>query len=382
VKVAVFRPGEKELLDYEIIRDKIALTCIDVSLMINNEIGFLSVNRFSDKTNAEVTQALVHLKKKGMKKLILDLRANPGGLLEQAFEVADLFLDGGTEKVPHKIVYTKARRQEFDEVFYATTGQPFENLPLIILLSNYSASASEIVAGAIQDWDRGLIVGETSFGKGLVQRQWRLTDGSGLRLTVARYYTPSGRLIQREYEGKDKEAYRREAFDRQEREGENLEHKAEVDSTRPIFKTHAGRFVYGGGGITPDYVVKSPTFTTLTQNILRRGLAEQFVSTYMDGKGVRIRAEYAKDVNRFRNSFNITGELLDEFRAFIVKREIKVDEKEFEKDIPFIKTRLKASFARIIWGNEGWYPIMLQVDTQFQKALGLFPEAEKIAKLN
>jgi carboxyl-terminal processing protease len=303
-------------------------------------------------------------------------------LLEQAFEMADLFLDGGTEKTPHKIVYTKARRQEFDEVFYAKTGQPFESLPLIILLSNYSASASEIVAGAIQDWDRGLIVGETSFGKGLVQRQWRLTDGSGLRLTIARYYTPSGRLIQREYEGKEKEAYQKEAFDRQEKEGENLEHKAERDSTRPIFKTHAGRVVYGGGGITPDYVVKAPTFTAFTQSILRRGLVDEFVSAFMDGKGLRIRTEYAKDWNRFKNSFTISGELLDEFRSFITKHEIKIDEKEFEKDLPFIKARLKATFARNFWGNEGWYPMMLQVDTQFQKALSLFPEAEKIAKLN
>ena len=382
VKVGIYRPGEKELLDYEIVRDKIALTSVDVSLMMNGGVGYLSVNRFSDKTNVEVAQALVQLKQLGMKRLILDLRANPGGLLDQAFEMADLFLDGGTEKTPHKIVYTKARRQEFDQVFYAKTGQPFENLPLIILLSNYSASASEIVAGAIQDWDRGLIIGETSFGKGLVQRQFSLKDGSALRLTISRYYTPSGRLIQREYEGKEKEAYQKEAFDRQEKEGENFEHKVEGDSTRPIFKTHAGRVVYGGGGITPDYVVKAPAFTASTQSILRRGLVDQFVSTYLDGKGLRIRTEYAKDWNRFKNSFTISGELLEEFLSFITKLEIKIDEKDFEKDLPFIMTRLKATFARNFWGNEGWYPMMLQVDTQFQKALSLFPEAEKIAKLN
>ncbi len=382
VKVVIYRPGEKELLDYEIVRDKIALTSVDVSLMVNSEVGYVSVNRFSDKTNVEVSQALAGLKQQGMKRLILDLRTNPGGLLEQAFEMADLFLDGGTEKEPHKIVYTKARQKEFDEVFYAKSGQPFENLPLIILLSNYSASASEIVAGAIQDWDRGLIVGETSFGKGLVQRQWRLTDGSGLRLTIARYYTPSGRLIQRDYEGKEKAAYEKEAFDRQEKEGENFEHKAEGDSTRPVFKTHAGRIVYGGGGITPDYVVKSPAPTALTLNILRRGLTDQFVTAYMDGKGLRIRTEYAKDWNRFKKSFIISGELVDEYRAFLTKHEVKIDEKEFEKDRPFIETRLKATFARSLWGNEGWYPIIQQVDTQFQKALSLFPEAEKIAKLN
>ena len=382
VKVSVFRPGEKDLLDYEIIREKIALTSVDVALMMNKEVAYLSVSRFSEKTDEEMMQALTHLKSQGMRRLVLDLRYNPGGLLNQAFEMADLFLDGGTTQTPHKIVYTKARREQFDEVFYASTGQPFEKLPLIILLSNYSASASEIVAGAIQDWDRGLIVGETSFGKGLVQHQFGLSDGSALRLTIARYYTPSGRLIQREYEGKEKGAYQSEAFQRQEKEGENIEHKAEGDSSRPVFKTNAGRLVYGGGGITPDYVIKGPTLTAFTQNVLRRGLVEQFVSAYLDGKGLKIRTEYAKDWNHFKDSFSVSNELLDEFRSFVVKREIKIDEKEYEKDLPFVKTRIKAAFARNFWGNEGWYPLMLLVDTQFQKALSLFPEAEKIAKLN
>ena len=129
-------------------------------------------------------------------------------------------------------------------------------------------------------------------------------------------------------------------------------------------------------------MVKAPAFTASTQSILRRGLVDQFVSTYLDGKGLRIRAEYAKDWNRFKNSFTITEDLFDEFRSFLTKHEIKIDEKDLEKDRPFIKTRLKATFARNFWGNEGWYPMMLQVDTQFQKALTLFPEAEKIAKLN
>lgn len=382
VKVAIHRPGVKELLDFEIIRDEISLTSVDIAMMVDPEVGYISVNRFSEQTNTEMEQALKSLKAQGMKRLILDLRSNPGGLLEQAFQMADLFLDGGTKDKPHKIVYTKARKSEFDEVYYAKTGQPYENLPLIILISNYSASASEIVAGAIQDWDRGLIVGETSFGKGLVQRQWKLTDGSALRLTIARYYTPSGRLIQRGYEGKEKETYQKEAFNRQEKEGENIEHKAESDSTRPIFHTNSGRVVYGGGGITPDYVLKNQTLTAFTQSAMRRGLFGQFVTAYLDGKGLKIRTEYAKDSKRFRNSFTVSDEVLADFRSFVTQRDLKIDEKDYEKDQTFIKTILKATFGRNFWGNEGWYPLMLQVDAQYQKALSLFPEAEKIAKLN
>ena len=382
VKVSIARPGVKELLDFEIIRDEISLTSIDISMMVNDQVGYVSVNRFSEQTNVEFEQALRNLKSRGMKKLILDLRGNPGGLLEQAFKMTDLFLDGGTTGKPHKIVYTKARRPEFDEVYFAKTGQAFENLPLIILLNNTSASASEIVAGAVQDWDRGLIVGETSFGKGLVQRQFPLSDGSGLRLTIARYYTPSGRSIQREYEGKERQAYQREAYERQEREGENIEHKAESDSSHPLFQTNAGRVVYGGGGITPDYVVKNPSPSPFTSNLLRRGLFDQFVIAYLDGKGLKIRSAYSKDLRLFKESFTISDEILKDFRSFVVQRDVKINEKEYGEDLSFIKTRLKASFARSFWGNDGWYPVMLQVDVPFQKALSLFPEAEKIARLN
>lgn len=382
VRVGIYRPGVKELLDFEITRAEIELSSIDIGTMVTDDIAYISVNSFSETTNDDMEKALKRLKGEGMKKLILDLRANPGGLLQQAFEMADLFLDGGPKENPHKIVYTKARRPEFDEVYFAKSGQLYENLPLIILLSSYSASSSEIVAGAIQDWDRGLVVGETSFGKGLVQRQWRLVDGSAVRLTIARYYTPSGRLIQREYEGKEKGEYQREAFERQEREGENLEHRAEGDTSRPTFTTNGGRVVYGGGGITPDYVVKNATLAAGTQVLLRRAMFDQFVSSYLDGKGLAIRSEYARDWKKFRDSFAITDGLLSEFRAFLQKADVKIGEQDFEKDLPFIKTRLKATLARSFWGNDGWYPLMLQVDAQYKKALSLFPEAQKIAKLN
>jgi carboxyl-terminal processing protease len=382
VKVGIFRPGIKEILDFEITRDEIPLNSIEIATMVSDNIGYVNVSKFSETTADEMNRALKNLKNQGMKRLILDLRGNPGGLLEQAFEMADLFLDAGSKETPHKIVYTKARKPEFDEAYFAKSGQAYENIPLIILIGNFSASSSEIVAGAVQDWDRGLIVGETSFGKGLVQRQWRLMDGSALRLTIARYYTPSGRLIQREYEGKEKGAYEREAFERREEEGENIGHKAEGDSGRPVFHTHAGRVVYGGGGITPDYVVKNVPLASQTQTILRRGLIDLFVTSYLDGKGLSVRSQYAKDWKKFSGSFTISEEMLGNFREFLQKSDLKIDEKDFEKDLSYIKTRMKATFARSFWGNDGWYPTMLQVDAQFQKAMGLFPEAEKIAELN
>lgn len=382
VKVAIKRPAVLELLDFEIIRDEISINSVDIAMMVSDDVGYIYVNKFNKRTHEEIGEALQKLKSQGMKRLLLDLRGNPGGYLEEAFRMADLFLDGGTKDDPRKIVYTKARRTEFEEAYFAKSGQPYEKLPLIVLLSNYSASASEIVAGAIQDWDRGLIVGETSFGKGLVQRQWEFPDGSALRLTIAKYYTPSGRLIQREYVGKDKDVYQREAFEREEKEGENIDHTVESDSARPVFHTNSGRVVYGGGGITPDYVVKSQSLASFTQTILRRGLFDQFAISYLDGSGAKIRAQYGKDFKAFEQSFTISNDVLKDFRTYLEKNQVKIDDKEYEKDLAYLKLRLKATIARSFWGNGGWFPLMLTTDSQFQKALGLFPEAEKIARLN
>ncbi len=382
VTVTILRPGVKEPMVYEIIRDEISLVSVTAAFMYNSDVGYLSVDKFNEQTYNEMQRALAKLKEQGMKRLVLDLRWNPGGYLEQAFQMADLFLDGGTRDNPKKIVYTKARRPEYEEAYFAKTGDAYEKLPLIVLVNNGAASASEIVAGSIQDWDRGLIVGETTFGKGLVQRQWRLADGSALRLTIARYYTPSGRLIQRSYEGKEKEQYVREALDRNEREGENLEHKSESDSGRPVFKTNAGRVVYGGGGITPDYIVKPNAVTSLTENIWRRDLFFQFIKDYLDSQGQRIHATYGKDLLSFKTSFQVSDEMMAEFRSFVAKRNITVEEKDYQKDFSLLKTRLKAEIAKRLWNNEGFAKIMLDNDAQFQKAVAMFPEAEKIARLN
>ncbi|MBI4417679.1 MAG: S41 family peptidase [Ignavibacteriales bacterium] len=383
VGVTIVRPGTPELLVFEITRDEISLASLDAAFMVTDDIAYIQSNKFNEQTYTEVTRSLEELRKQGMKKLIFDLRWNPGGYLDQAVKVADLFLDGGTKDNPKKIVYTKARRSEFDETFVARTGDAYENLPVIVLISNHSASASEIVAGAIQDWDRGLIVGETSFGKGLVQRQWPLSDGSALRLTIAKYYTPTGRLIQRDYVGKNKVDYQREAYEREEEEGYNENHtvKGKADTAKPVFKTYGGRTVYGGGGITPDYVVKDNLLTKTVADIRRRDLFVAFISSYMAGSGLKVRDEYGSDLARFRKSFRVTDSLLDEFVPFVESKGVTVDRAELRKDDGFVRTMLKATIGRSIWNSDAWVSILLETDKQFQKALTLFPEAEKFARL-
>jgi carboxyl-terminal processing protease len=384
VRVGIIRPSVKEILTYEITRADISVTSIDVAMMVNPDVGYIAVNKFAQITNDEMVKNLRDLRSQGMKKLILDLRGNPGGVMEEAVKMADLFLDGGTKEKPRQIVYTKGRSAEMEEKYVATTGQEYEKLPVIVLLNNASASASEIVAGALQDWDRGLIVGETSFGKGLVQRQWPLGDGSAFRLTIARYYTPSGRLIQRAYEGKDKSEYQREAFERNEQEGDNLQHKQDIalksDSSRPMFRTNSGRVVYGGGGITPDYIVKSPAATGSFAALQRRDMFFQFATSYLDGQSANLRATYGQDVQKYVKTFQATDKLIQDFRDFVKAKGVTVEEKDLEKDQPFVRARLKAEIGRSLWGNAGWYSVLLEVDPQFQKALTLLPEAVKFAR--
>ncbi len=384
VKLSILRPGSKDLLDFEIIRDEIPLNSVDAAFMVGKDIGYIRVNQFKETTANEMDKALARLTTSGMKRLVLDLRMNGGGYLDQAYRMVDQFLDGGEAGAPRMIVYTKARRPENEEMHHARTGDPYERLPLVLLVDNGSASASEIVAGAIQDWDRGLVIGETTFGKGLVQRQWKLADGSAFRLTIAKYYTPSGRLIQRPYEGKAKDEYQREAFTRDEQEGENINHgvDAKTDSVAPNFKTSSGRTVRGGGGITPDYIVKPGNVTGLFSTVARRNLFFDFTKEYMEGRGLSLRTTYAASgLRTFASDYQVPTSVVAEFRTFIAAKGVEINEKDFDQDRSFIIARLKATIAQTLFGFEGWIAVMLDVDAQFQKALTLFPEAEKIAGL-
>jgi len=375
VKVTILRTGMKELIDFDITRDKIPIYSVDVSYMVDNEVGYISVNRFSATTRDEFVEALMKLKNKGMKKLVLDLRNNPGGYLEQAFRMADELLPPGK-----KIVYTKARRSEFNEEYVSSGVSKFQNIPLIILINHGSASASEIVSGAVQDWDRGLVIGETSFGKGLVQRQFDLTDSSAFRLTIARYYTPLGRLIQKPF-GKNISEYRQPIADGEEEEVDNIDHKVESDTSKPRYKTPSGRTVYGGGGITPDYIIKSGRITNYTAQLRGRAIILEFTNKYFERNGKEFRKSYEQDFIKFLNQFEITETMLDELVNLAKNKNIEFNEEQYNKDIRFIKTLLKTQIARTVWGNEGAYTVFNRDDEQFKKAISLFPEAEKIAGL-
>ena len=372
VKVSIVRAGMAGLLDFDITRDKIPIYTVDASFMINGQTGYVSVNRFAAKTHDEFFAALSKLSGDGMKRLVLDLRANPGGYLEQAYKLVDELMPRG-----RKIVYTKGRRPEFDDEYVSSGAGKFKDVTLIILVNAGSASASEIVAGAVQDWDRGLIVGETTFGKGLVQRQFDLKDGSAFRLTTARYYTPSGRLIQRPYD-QDKAKYARAAYERHEVEGDNVTHSEERDSTRPVFKTMGGRIVYGGGGITPDYIVKSDHLTEYTVQLRSRNVFLQFADKYLDRHGAELKSQYGKDPSRFAEEFDVTGAMLADIQALAKAAGAPFKQEEYDKDLHYIKAFTKAFIARGIWGNEGSSRVMLREDGQFQKAMALFPETERI----
>lgn len=376
VKVTILRVGLTKPLEFNIIRDKIPLYSVDTHFMLDQTTGYVSVSRFSETTYDELIEALNDLSANGMQQLVLDLRGNPGGYLNQAVKISDLFVSG-----KKKIVYTEGRRKEFDEEYFASEPSKFENIPLIVLINRGSASASEIVSGAVQDWDRGLIVGETSFGKGLVQRQFDLPDNSALRLTISQYFTPSGRLIQRDYKDKkNKEEYYADAMDEEDTEGDNLNHTAEQDSAKPEYKTSKGRIVYGGGGITPDYIVKQGTITPYTQNLLRKNVFYTFVLSYLDKNGQSIKNKY-KDLLNFKNDFNLDDKTLSMFIDYATNKEVIFNEEEYRKDKEYIKSRLKAQIARNYWKNEGWYSVLLTTDDQMMKAVTLFKEAKDLANL-
>jgi carboxyl-terminal processing protease len=251
-----------------------------------------------------------------------------------------------------------------------------------VLINHGSASASEIVSGAIQDWDRGLIIGETSFGKGLVQQQFTLPDNSAIRLTISKYYTPSGRSIQRDYSDKKKyEEYYATNRDSGVTEENNIEHLAEKDTTKKVFKTNGGRTVYGGGGITPDYIIKSGNITDYTRNLLKNNIFYQYSLSYIEKKGKELNAVYSSNLERFVKDFQFSQNDIDKFISFAETKDVKFVENDFGIDKHYTETRLKAQIARNYWKNEGWYSVMLTVDNQVEKAITLFDEAKEIANL-
>ncbi|MFM9057328.1 MAG: S41 family peptidase, partial [Bacteroidota bacterium] len=321
----------------------------------------IKINRFSATTYDETVKALEELRKQGMQRLILDLRGNPGGFLDAATELCDELLED-----KRLVVYTQGKARSRSEYRTKRTGL-FEEGPLAVLIDEGSASASEILAGAIQDWDRGMIVGRRSFGKGLVQEQTELPDGSAIRLTIARYYTPSGRCIQKPYsDGTD--AYDEELTDRMAR-GEFIHADSAHTNDSLRYKTHGGRTVYGGGGIMPDHFVAMDTsyYSEYLQKLYAEGVISSFCYAYVDEERERLRSY--KTAMEFKNSFRIDQSFLQRFLNFAEKEGVPTDRKGLAISDPFLRTQLKSGIARLLWQNAGMYPILLEKDPFVLEAL-------------
>lgn len=368
VVIKVRRAGLEEPLTFRITREKIPIYSVESVFMLNGEVGYLRLNRFMATSADEIREAMETLSKQGMKKVVLDLRNNSGGYLEQAQKIADLFLPGGLV-----IVSTEGRLAEFGSVLKSTTEDDLPPLPLIVLINQGSASASEIVAGAIQDHDRGLIAGQTSFGKGLVQRQLEMRDSSAVRLTIARYYTPSHRLIQRPYD-KGLAVYYEEAMDE---EDPNL--FADTTAAKPVFRTRAGRKVYGGGGITPDVRIRSGRLTQYTSRLRTQQSFFDFANHAATAGPLRQRVE-ALGQEAFLRDWQPDEALLAEFVRFVGDK-VDFNEEQWRQDLVWIRGYLKREIARVVFGRDPSLRVDLAMDPAVAEALLLFPEAERIQQL-
>ncbi|WP_417266433.1 S41 family peptidase [Brumimicrobium sp.] len=362
VKITILR-GKEETIEYTITRDNIPVHSVVSAYMVDDRVGYIKLTNFSRTTQEEVNSAIKTLKKAGMKDLIFDLQGNGGGLLYAAKYVADEFLSD--DKL---IVYSEGRSQP-RSVLVADKKGDFEKGRLVMLIDESSASASEILSGAIQDWDRGLVVGRRSFGKGLVQRPIELSDGAQLRLTIARYYTPSGRFIQKPYE--DKQAYRNDYMERY-LHGEMMHRDSINLPDSLIHKTlMKDRDVYGGGGIMPDVFVPLDTleYSDFYRDLSRSGVINTFTLEYANKNRKAIKNKH-KNITSFKNNFEVDQEFLDEFFDYAVEQDSSLTfvQEDFDISGDLLKIRLKAMVAQNLWDYEAFYQIFNVKNEIFMEA--------------
>ncbi len=354
VTVQVKRPGVKELITFRITRDNIPMNSIDASYMLDEQTGYLRISRFGAKTHEEMMDALKELKKHGMTQLIMDLSDNGGGYLNAAIDMCNEFLSRG-----QLMVYTEGDNSPRNEANANGWGD-YQQLPMVIMVNQYSASAAEIFAGAMQDWDRAVVVGRRTFGKGLVQRPFKFEDGSMMRLTVARYYTPSGRCIQKPYSRGDKKAYEKELLDRA-NEGEyySLDSIQFNDSLRYTTRLN-GRTIYGGGGVMPDIYVPIDTseYSTYYRDLMAKGIINQFVISYVD-KNRKALSKQFKNVRDFDNGFNVSDEMMRDLIALGEKDSVKFDEEKYKTSQNLIKAIAKGLIARDIFSDQSAYNMII-----------------------
>ena len=367
VKVTVHRKGKKSPIDFSIIRDKIPQFSVDVSYMIDDEIGYIKINRFSATTHDEFRIAMNKLKEYGMKKMIIDLQGNPGGYMNHAINIADELLND-----ERQIVYTKGKEKNYNSNAFAEREGGFEKGEIIVLINEGSASASEILAGALQDNDRALIVGRRSYGKGLVQAPIDLTDGSELRLTISRYYTPSGRSIQKPY-GDNDEDYGKDLLARY-KNGEFFSADSIQFNDSLKYKTENGRTVYGGGGIMPDYFV--PLDTTTNSDFLNQLFYNNAIQEYTFNYAEAHKEELENTgYENYYMNFEVKEDMINDLIGIGEKAGVKTDKDDLEENRSLFELHIKAQIARKVWDNEGFYPIFNKTNEVLQQAVKLFDEA-------
>lgn len=359
VVVTIARTGMKDTFETTLVRDKIPIRSVASSFIINDDVGYIKVTRFSKNTFDEFSDAINELQENGMKKLLIDLRNNGGGLLDQAVKMVDLFIN-----TSDTIVFTQGRIRGSNKTYRAKYSYNDLSLPVVVLINNGSASASEIVSGALQDLDRGVIVGEKSFGKGLVQRQYELQDGSAARVTIARYYTPSGRLIQRDYDVPLDEYYL------------NSSEEDTLYENRKQYFTKSGRVVYGGGGITPDVIEKNDmTYNESTRKIYFH--EDRLLFKYANH--IKASGDVPLDFNELMGTYEINQdgflEWLDFNKIEYIKEELVNDD-----DWSFIMKRIRAEVANVLWSRKHFYRALIYNDKQVQTALNQFDSAEELIK--
>ncbi len=375
VRVSVLRKGVPEPIEFKIVRDKIPIYSIDATYMVDKTTGYIRVSRFAATTGDEFADALKELKKKGMENLIVDLQGNGGGYLTSAIEMADEFLDSR-----QTIVYTEGRRSPRNDAD-ATSRGLWQDGKLVLLVDESSASASEILSGAVQDWDRGVIVGRRTFGKGLVQRPIPFPDGSMIRLTIARYYTPSGRSIQKPYD-KGHEAYERELLDRF-NHGEMIYTDSIHFPDSLQFKTLKNRrTVYGGGGIMPDVFIPLDTtiYTDFHRDLVAKGVLNQFAITYLDDNRKELTKQYKK-IDTFIENFAVSETMLADLLAMGETEKVEFNKEQYEKSKALISLQVKGLIARDMFDMSGYFKVMNPENPSFAKAMAIIHDDTEYQRL-
>jgi carboxyl-terminal processing protease len=371
VHVAIKRGGYEKLIELDVVRDEIHIPTVKATFMLNPTTGYILLSDFGENTDQELGRALRDLSGKGMRRLVFDLRGNPGGALDQAIRVANRFLSRGD-----LIVYTRGRVANSDQDYRATQQSDYTDLPMITLVNRNSASASEIVSGALQDHDRSLIVGETTFGKALVQSVYRVSGGAGVAVTTARYYTPSGRLIQRPWDG---------AFDEYLTYTLREQDPARVHKPEDLKYTDAGRRVYSGGGIEPDRRFDGPTEgfnpTRFGRTLFARNLFDTFAQRFSRAGDKRITANPSAPLRELTEDFQVTDAMVAEFKQHVEKSRLTIDEAAWQQDLPFIRAMMRFEIDVDLFGVEVARRNLARQDPQLQHSLTLFPEAESLMRL-